>query len=69
MWIDPRIVRTQNNYSHLDAPQGGFQVVKHSKSGKCHELPRKSIKKLTPTAHPTGVEVLGVNISKGLEIS
>ena len=31
--------------------QGGFRVSKIQKPGKCHELPRKSIKKIT--LHPT----------------
>ena len=47
----------------FDPPQRGFRGSKIQKSGKCHEMSRKSINNLRPTP-PWGWRVLGVNISK-----
>ena len=49
--IDPGIIRAQTNLTHPTprGSQGGFMASTIQKSRKCHELPRKSIKKLTPT--------------------
>ena len=52
MRIDPGIIRTQKYLTHstLRSPRGDFRGSKiQQKSGKCRELPRKSVKKLTPT--------------------
>ena len=51
MWIDPGIIRAKNKFEppHPRRSQGVSQI---QKSGKCHELSRKSIKKVNP--HPTG---------------
>ena len=48
---------------HHRGPRGDFRGSKIEKSGKCHELPRKSIIFLNP--HPIlRLDVLGVTISK-----
>ena len=54
MRIDPSIIRSQ---IFLDPPhprgsQGGFRGSTSKNSGKCHELPSKSIKRFN--SHPTG---------------
>ena len=46
---------------------GVFRGSKNQKTGKCHELPRKSTKKSKPGGG--GVEVLGVKKSKVREMS
>ena len=54
MRIDPGIIRSQTNVTHLTpgvSQGGGFSGSNIQKSGKCHELPRKSIKQCNP--HPT----------------
>ena len=54
MRIDPGIIRTQKYLTH-PTPGGSqreFRGSKIQKSGKCHELPRKSINKINP--YPTG---------------
>ena len=53
---------------HPEGSQGDFRGSNIQKSGKFHELPRKSIQNVT-LAPPGGVEVLGVNISRVREIS
>ena len=49
-------------------PRGDFRWSKIQKSGKCHEVPRKSIMFFNPH-HTLGLGVLEVNISKVHELS
>ena len=59
-WFEPKQMWPT---SPQGAPGGDFRGSKIEKSGKCHELPRKSIIFLNP--HPIlRLDVLGVTISK-----
>ena len=58
MRIDPGVIRTKEHVTHPRGVPRGILGGQKFKSGKCYELPRKSIQNLTPA--PSGMKVIGV---------